>query len=196
MGSDSKNNVCFAWYQDGTVNAGLSGDLGIGASAGPPRDHMSQRGYDAEFMRRTPENYERYFVPSIGAGGMVGAKLLWAAEHAGEEPQWALIPSRGSMSWFGGFAGGLVSGVAGDDRHADSGIADTANRPLGRRMNGNRRGWESFRKRENPREPPRLLAALAAFSPSGSRAPSPPDTRRTRRPRTAPPIAPRRSADV
>lgn len=44
-------------------------------------------------------------------GGMVGAKLLWAAEHAGEEPLWDLVLSRGGMSWFGGFAGGLVAGV-------------------------------------------------------------------------------------
>ena len=36
MGIDSKNNVCFAWYQDGTVSAGSSRDLGLGASAGPP----------------------------------------------------------------------------------------------------------------------------------------------------------------
>ncbi|HXW05955.1 MAG TPA: methyltransferase domain-containing protein [Vicinamibacterales bacterium] len=38
---------------------------------------MSQRGYDAEFMRRTAENYERYFVPSIGAP--VAADLMKAA---------------------------------------------------------------------------------------------------------------------
>lgn len=44
-------------------------------------------------------------------GGMVGAKLLWVAEHAGEEPLSDLVLSRGGMSWFGGFAGGLVSGV-------------------------------------------------------------------------------------
>ena len=38
---------------------------------------MSQRGHDAEFMRRTAENYERYFVPSIGAP--VAADLMKAA---------------------------------------------------------------------------------------------------------------------
>lgn len=38
---------------------------------------MSQRGYDAEFMTRTAENYERYFVPSIGAP--VAADLMNAA---------------------------------------------------------------------------------------------------------------------
>lgn len=45
-------------------------------------------------------------------GGMVGAKLLWVAEHAGEEPLFDLLLSRGGMSWFGGFAGGLLAGVA------------------------------------------------------------------------------------
>ena len=45
-------------------------------------------------------------------GGMVGAKLLWVAEHAAEEPIVALLMSRGGMSWFGGFAGGLGVGVA------------------------------------------------------------------------------------
>ena len=44
-------------------------------------------------------------------GGMVGAKLLWVGEHAGEEPLLALLLSRSGMSWFGGFSGGLVSGV-------------------------------------------------------------------------------------
>jgi ubiquinone/menaquinone biosynthesis C-methylase UbiE len=38
---------------------------------------MSQRGYDVEFMRRTAENYERYFVPSIGSP--VAADLIKAA---------------------------------------------------------------------------------------------------------------------
>lgn len=44
-------------------------------------------------------------------GGMVGAKLLWVAEHAGEEPLVDLLLSRGGMSWFGGSAGGLLAGV-------------------------------------------------------------------------------------
>ena len=45
-------------------------------------------------------------------GGLVGAKLLWTAEHAGEEPLFQLLTSRGGMSWFGGFAGGLAAGLA------------------------------------------------------------------------------------
>jgi phosphatidylglycerol:prolipoprotein diacylglycerol transferase len=44
-------------------------------------------------------------------GGLLGAKLLWLFEHAGEEPLADLILSRGGMSWFGGFAGGLLAGA-------------------------------------------------------------------------------------
>jgi phosphatidylglycerol:prolipoprotein diacylglycerol transferase len=45
-------------------------------------------------------------------GGIVGAKLLWVAEHLGDEPLRDLILSRGGMSWFGGFTGGLGAGIA------------------------------------------------------------------------------------
>jgi phosphatidylglycerol:prolipoprotein diacylglycerol transferase len=45
-------------------------------------------------------------------GGMAGAKLLWVTEHAGEAPFTELLFSRGGMSWFGGFAGGLLAGMA------------------------------------------------------------------------------------
>jgi phosphatidylglycerol:prolipoprotein diacylglycerol transferase len=44
-------------------------------------------------------------------GGLIGAKLLWTAEHAAEAPLWSLILSRGGMSWFGGLAGGLLAGL-------------------------------------------------------------------------------------
>jgi phosphatidylglycerol:prolipoprotein diacylglycerol transferase len=44
-------------------------------------------------------------------GGLAGAKLLWVAEHVGEEPLSALLFSRGGLSWFGGFAGGVLAGV-------------------------------------------------------------------------------------
>jgi phosphatidylglycerol:prolipoprotein diacylglycerol transferase len=44
-------------------------------------------------------------------GGLVGAKLLWVAEHFGEEPLLNLLLSRGGMSWFGGFAGGVLAGI-------------------------------------------------------------------------------------
>ena len=44
-------------------------------------------------------------------GGMAGAKLLWVFEHIGEEPFVDLLLSRGGMSWFGGFAGGILAGL-------------------------------------------------------------------------------------
>ena len=45
-------------------------------------------------------------------GGLMGAKLLWVGEHFGEEPVLDLLLSRGGMSWFGGFIGGVLAGVA------------------------------------------------------------------------------------
>ncbi len=45
-------------------------------------------------------------------GGLVGAKVAWAIEHAGREgPFLDLLLSRGGLSWFGGFAGGLLAGI-------------------------------------------------------------------------------------
>jgi phosphatidylglycerol---prolipoprotein diacylglyceryl transferase len=44
-------------------------------------------------------------------GGLVGAKLLWVAEHAGQEPFLDLLFSRGGMSWFGGLVGGVSTAV-------------------------------------------------------------------------------------
>lgn len=44
-------------------------------------------------------------------GGMLGAKLLWVAEHHAEDSLFDLLLSRGGMSWFGGFAGGVLAGV-------------------------------------------------------------------------------------
>lgn len=45
-------------------------------------------------------------------GGLVGAKVWWTLEFFGTEPFAALLFSRGGMSWFGGFTGGLLAGVA------------------------------------------------------------------------------------
>jgi phosphatidylglycerol---prolipoprotein diacylglyceryl transferase len=45
-------------------------------------------------------------------GGLAGAKLLWVLEHLGEDPGVTLLVSRGGMSWFGGFVGGLLAGLA------------------------------------------------------------------------------------
>ena len=45
-------------------------------------------------------------------GGLVGAKLGWAIEHAGQAgPFLELLMSRGGLSWFGGVAGGLLTGI-------------------------------------------------------------------------------------
>jgi phosphatidylglycerol:prolipoprotein diacylglycerol transferase len=45
-------------------------------------------------------------------GGLAGAKLVWAIEHVGRQgPFLDLLLSRGGLSWFGGFAGGLTAGL-------------------------------------------------------------------------------------
>jgi phosphatidylglycerol:prolipoprotein diacylglycerol transferase len=61
------------------------------------------------FARISPSAVDAALVGVIG--GLAGAKMLWVFEHLGEEPVWTLILSRGGMSWFGGFAGGLGAGV-------------------------------------------------------------------------------------
>ena len=45
------------------------------------------------------------------AGGILGAKLLFVAEHAHEADLSALLLGRGGLSWFGGLAGGLAAGT-------------------------------------------------------------------------------------
>lgn len=44
-------------------------------------------------------------------GGLAGAKLLYVAEHWAEPLSQTLL-SRGGMSWFGGFTGGVLAGLA------------------------------------------------------------------------------------
>ena len=44
-------------------------------------------------------------------GGLVGAKLIWAIEFSGEAPFRSLLFSRGGLSWFGGLAGGVTTGL-------------------------------------------------------------------------------------
>ena len=44
-------------------------------------------------------------------GGLLGAKLLYVFEHLRENSFLSLFLDRGGMSWFGGFAGGLIAGV-------------------------------------------------------------------------------------
>jgi phosphatidylglycerol:prolipoprotein diacylglycerol transferase len=45
-------------------------------------------------------------------GGLLGAKLLYVFEHLREGAFFPLFLDRGGMSWFGGFAGGLLAGYA------------------------------------------------------------------------------------
>lgn len=45
-------------------------------------------------------------------GGLLGAKLWWAVEFSGDAPFLSLLLSRGGLSWFGGFTGGLATGLA------------------------------------------------------------------------------------
>ena len=44
-------------------------------------------------------------------GGVVGAKLLWVVEHLGSDEWTSLLFSRGGLSWFGGFVGGVLAGM-------------------------------------------------------------------------------------
>ena len=44
-------------------------------------------------------------------GGLVGAKLVWSIEFSGTAPFTSLLFSRGGLSWFGGFLGGVGTGL-------------------------------------------------------------------------------------
>lgn len=44
-------------------------------------------------------------------GGLFGAKVIWAIEFHREAPFLDLLFSRGGLSWFGGFAGGVGAGL-------------------------------------------------------------------------------------
>lgn len=46
------------------------------------------------------------------AGGLVGAKLIWAIEFSGDAPFMSLLFSRAGLSWYGGFIGGVGAGIA------------------------------------------------------------------------------------
>jgi phosphatidylglycerol:prolipoprotein diacylglycerol transferase len=56
-----------------------------------------------------PESLDAAIAGVIG--GMAGAKVLWMVEHRGEGSTIDLLLSRGGMSWFGGFAGGILAGL-------------------------------------------------------------------------------------
>jgi phosphatidylglycerol:prolipoprotein diacylglycerol transferase len=44
-------------------------------------------------------------------GGLLGAKLVWAVEFRHGAPFLSLLMSRGGLSWFGGFLGGVGAGL-------------------------------------------------------------------------------------
>lgn len=44
-------------------------------------------------------------------GGLAGAKIVWAIEFRHEAPFLSLLFSRGGLSWFGGFLGGVGAGL-------------------------------------------------------------------------------------
>lgn len=45
------------------------------------------------------------------AGGLVGAKVVWAIEFSGTAPFADLLFSRAGLSWYGGFIGGVGAGI-------------------------------------------------------------------------------------
>jgi phosphatidylglycerol:prolipoprotein diacylglycerol transferase len=44
-------------------------------------------------------------------GGLAGAKIVWAIEFRHDAPFLSLLLSRGGLSWFGGFLGGVSAGL-------------------------------------------------------------------------------------
>jgi phosphatidylglycerol:prolipoprotein diacylglycerol transferase len=62
---------------------------------------------------------KRRALPAEGAdaaligllGGLLGAKVVWAIEFHKEAPFLSLLLSRGGLSWFGGFVGGVGAGL-------------------------------------------------------------------------------------
>lgn len=44
-------------------------------------------------------------------GGLIGAKVVWAIEFRHDGPLLSLLLSRGGLSWFGGFLGGVGAGL-------------------------------------------------------------------------------------
>jgi len=61
------------------------------------RSHLSAEGVDAALV--------------AVLGGLVGAKVVWAIEFRDVAPFLSLIFSRGGLSWFGGFLGGVGTGL-------------------------------------------------------------------------------------
>ena len=63
-------------------------------------------------LRRSRLPAEGVDAALIGVlGGLAGAKLIWAVEFRGDAPFLSLLFSRAGLSWFGGFLGGVGSGL-------------------------------------------------------------------------------------
>jgi phosphatidylglycerol---prolipoprotein diacylglyceryl transferase len=67
--------------------------------------------FTRELRRRgLPEDATNAAIGGV-LGGLAGAKIIWALEFAGSAPFADLVFSRGGLSWFGGFAGGVGVGL-------------------------------------------------------------------------------------
>src|SRR5688572_9716729 len=67
--------------------------------------------FQRELARRSlPESGVDAGIAGV-LGGLLGAKVVWSVEHAGQEPMADLLLSRGGMSWFGGLFGGVAAGL-------------------------------------------------------------------------------------
>jgi prolipoprotein diacylglyceryltransferase len=63
-------------------------------------------------LRRSDLSSEGVDAALIGVrGGLVGAKVVWAIEFRDDAPFLSLLFSRGGLSWFGGFLGGVGGGL-------------------------------------------------------------------------------------
>ena len=70
-------------------------------------------------MRLFGRELQRSRLPDDGAdaalagviGGLIGAKVIWTLEFLGTQPAADLLFSRGGLSWFGGLAGGVGTGL-------------------------------------------------------------------------------------
>ncbi len=67
--------------------------------------------FQRELARRglPPDGADAALIGIVG--GLVGAKLIWAIEFRHTAPFLSLVFSRGGLSWFGGFVGGVSAGL-------------------------------------------------------------------------------------
>ena len=68
-------------------------------------------GRELRRSRLSPEGVDAALIGVLG--GLAGAKLIWALEFRGDGPFLSLLFSRGGLSWFGGFLGGVGLGLWG-----------------------------------------------------------------------------------